>query len=361
MKKLTNRGIITASIIAIASVVIFSGCKKDGTNLNVHKNAANIRTFATIDDLFKEVDLINQMDETHLQAYEQSLNFLSFGRQMDDLYQSLIDDLGITNQLKEGFDVNDVGDSASIVGSIKSYVTGYSQYFQIEEDNGELYFTSLLEDNFFRYVINQDQMVVVDNRLWKILENGIVDAPLDTVIPNIVLPNDPGGNTSNNGGYYYQILLGITDENVTSVIGQYPSINYTPYNGKTQKSNYGRYISDRIENISKKERLEYFFGIEDGSTPAGEFVHRFVVLQAKAQKRCCWIWWNVQRTIGVDLSAWVNIGGNNLAVRETRSQYKFLYSLEYHHANYFILPDPYIVSAVGSVWISFVTINIYKP
>jgi hypothetical protein len=358
-----KKGFIFCFLMFSITGISLNSCKKDKNEFEHSKNFKdlnNFRIFASMDDLFQEVQKVNLMDDMQLEAYEQSVNFLSFGRTADQLYSSLIQELGIEGKLQEGGenneDNNDNAEARLTIARITQYALDNSQYVQLEkDDDGELCFVTRLENSLFRYVINQDQIVRVGDRLWKVLENGIVEALVDS--------SKNANGTNNNVSYYYKILLTITDNNVSSVVKQYPNISYTPSIPPVQKGNYGRSITEDKKNNAKKERLWYWIGIMDYKVVNSEIVYRGVELNIRSYHKTLGIWWYCKRTINANFSGWVvlDVSGIRYPFSDNFTQFHRLIVKDYLPKTYTRNPNPYIYSASGSIWISLVNISINKP
>jgi hypothetical protein len=235
---------------------------------------------------------------------------------------------------------------ALAIAQVTQYATTHSQFLQLINENGELTLETQLEFNPLVYVINEDQILQVGRKLWKVLKYGIVEAAIDSTIPvsrDGNLGND--GNTSANLKYYYQILLGITDDNIHSIIGKYPNINYTPYGpSKMQKGKYGREL-DVTRETNRKERIKFWAGICDYADYV-EYVNRGVELTIISYYRCLGIWWWNKRTANVDISSCVMMGGGTFdyfSVKFNKQINRF--SNTYLIKNYPNLADPYFSSA----------------
>jgi hypothetical protein len=149
-------------LVVAACVLTVISCKKDGLLLNQHKSlSSNMRTFSSMDELFKEVEKVNSMDEEELQKYEESIGFSSFGREADVIYYPI----AIQIEKKE---------QEFTVEQAMDYVSKYPEYLElITDDDVDQVFISKYFSASFRYVMNTNRMFRVKEDIYKVF-NAIV-------------------------------------------------------------------------------------------------------------------------------------------------------------------------------------------
>ena len=82
MKKLFSGAI--ALIIVAAGV--FNSCKKENVEKSAAQTQDKMRTFTSVEELFKEIEKVNPMDVEELQEYERTIGFQSFGGMSESIY-----------------------------------------------------------------------------------------------------------------------------------------------------------------------------------------------------------------------------------------------------------------------------------
>jgi len=110
--------------------------------------------FKSDEELFAELESINKMNDEEKSEWEKSKGFEPFGLTADKFYQSI-----------------DPSRFRSI-DEVKKFVKDNSKYLQlVEEENGELVLETVLGGSPFRYLANDDGIILVDNFLLKIYDN----------------------------------------------------------------------------------------------------------------------------------------------------------------------------------------------
>ncbi len=155
--------------IIILGIIILNSCNKNeiSSELNENNNAckSGIITFESINDyeIAKKLTL-NSTSIEKRKAWEESNGITSFGSYCDELYENLnIDDFKSTDE-------------------IRIFVSNNSEYFQlIEDDKGEFTLETKLFSSPYRYIINMEQMFQIENKIYKVFENGIASTSIENI------------------------------------------------------------------------------------------------------------------------------------------------------------------------------------
>ena len=202
-KKRLVFGACATVFVAMASVLIFYGCRKFSDNPLMMSTHSDMRYFETVNDLFDEVNRLSDMDDEELAAYENSIGFQSFGRKSETIYWQILHELG------EPFGVEYFGDEEMsdvevnfTVDDAQVYVSQYPEYLKIETtvaENGETEyeFVPKYNNSPYRYIMNENGMFQVGDNIFKVFEYAVLYTSIDkadmlsniteTNIKNVVL------------------------------------------------------------------------------------------------------------------------------------------------------------------------------
>ena len=125
-----------------------------------------MRTFATMEELFAEVEKVMSMEEQELENYEKEIDFCSFGRMTDAIYYPIVGPI-VENELE--FDIDQA----------REYVIQYPEYLEIiTDEDGEYEFIQKYRGSFFRYVMNGDRLFQVGESVYKVFNDVVISATI---------------------------------------------------------------------------------------------------------------------------------------------------------------------------------------
>lgn len=114
-----------------------------------------IRHFSSIEQLFDELEKVNNMSQEDLDEYESQRHFSSFGNIASKTYDQL------TSKFTDDLNEND----------IQEYLKQYSDLLEIRSLNGEEFVDIKYANSPLVFVMNQDRIVQIDTILIKVFEN----------------------------------------------------------------------------------------------------------------------------------------------------------------------------------------------
>lgn len=140
-------------IFSLLIVAIFSSCQKDEI-LSTNNDCEELLFFENIEEYANVSNLVANMTEEELLAWEKEQGITSFGLEADRVYKSCN---------PENF---------NSIEEIKEFVSQNNKYLQLIEDkNGELELVTKLDLGVDRYLINEDKLLQIGERVYKLTEN----------------------------------------------------------------------------------------------------------------------------------------------------------------------------------------------
>jgi len=189
-----KRVIILGVIVAmITSAGVFYACKKDGNGFMNAKGSLTpsvsngMRVFNSMEELFNEINRLDNMEEEVLETYENSIGFQSFGRMSESVYWQILREIGeehgynceLGAEEMSGADIEFTAEDAQV------YLSQYPQYLElcskIVEGEEEYEFLPKYSYNQFRYVMNNDRMFQVEETVYKVFKNAVIYTSIGNV------------------------------------------------------------------------------------------------------------------------------------------------------------------------------------
>ena len=142
-----------------------ASCEKETLTLNDNVSNNNqietkdIIKFDNMDEYTKVLDSVLSMNDLELKLYEESMGYISFGRECDEFYENIDFEKFTTKE------------------ELLSFVDNNSDYLVITEDEeGELYIETPFSTNSRRYLMNKDRLFMIGETYYKVFEDGLVSA-----------------------------------------------------------------------------------------------------------------------------------------------------------------------------------------
>jgi len=313
MKKKLKLVTAIVAVIVVAGTVFYA-CKKDMDNsmLKSHKSfSSNMRTFASMEELFVEVEKVISMDVQEIENYEKTIGFCSFGRMTNDIYYPIVEPI-VENELDFSID------------QAREYVMQYPKYLEIiTDEDGEYEFVQKYRCELFRYIMNEDRLFQVDENIYKVFNEvvisttvekaGILSAITEESIDRIIQEIDNGQNTEITVSCS-RITKSTDDDDTTKDKPDARGgtrIITTPPNGPTpgpcgrQYGTYGRYEIYRESPVASnnQEKVIGRFRCDSWENPADFQCITSVFIYAKWRGKCkhC-IWVGCWRTLNMDFN-----------------------------------------------------------
>ena len=325
-KKKLIFGTCATIFVAVVSVLIFYGCKKDpngqglfSKRLTSQTVSSGMRAFDSMDELFEEVNLLSSMDEDELESYENRIGFQSFGRIAESVYYQIL------RERAEELGVDELGDNDTelTMSDAQTFVAQYPEYLELKKiiyaddcgyvpENGDEYrFTRKYGDEPFRYIMNEDRMFQVEDMVFRVFE----EMTIGTSIENIgALYGIGEGNFGEMLQLYEQESA---DKGIPFVKIQKGGPDPTPSQQAVScGTSYGWEIELYSPVTSKKERVKGIFweystySVKSGGSSA-DIIYKAHML-VRAERRGVWIWWDVQRTIQTTMNMSICVEGNRI-------------------------------------------------
>lgn len=161
---------VIAVLVVMTVVVAIVACNKENNlsenmvtkSINVTNNAMLI--FENFDEFNDVYEQTISMDEKDRKVWEECHEFKSFGRECDELYQSID---------PEKF---------QSISDVKCFVEKNKDYLQLIEDyNGEYILETQLYGILYKYIINKDKLFGIDNMVYKVFDEGMIYTGVDNM------------------------------------------------------------------------------------------------------------------------------------------------------------------------------------
>lgn len=265
---------IKKSIFALFITFAFSisGCKKDHSELtHTIPSSPTLKTVASskmlrfedAEDFLETYEQTVSFDNSERGSWEDAIDFVSFGRACDEFYLSLDETI---------FDNDE---------TVEDFVISNSDKLQLIEDgSGEFYLETVLFKQDFRYFANKDKMFQIGDKVYLILEEGIVSA-----------------DYSNIGK-----LKEINENNYFSYRGDNdiyfsPSLSNNASSLKDGAYNCGTWQEQRVTNNRERTYLR----ISIHTTDVGNGTNQYVNYMVRPYKKTLGIWYWCTRHISCNI------------------------------------------------------------
>lgn len=151
-----KRNFVVMAFSALILGICCMSCEKD--DLSVTKSlpsSYSIRHFSSFEQLFSELEIVNNMSQEERTKYEAQMGYISFGNEASKIYDQL------TNKFSDDLTEKD----------IQEYLKQHSDFLEIRSMNGEEYVDIKYAYSPFVFVMNQNRIVQIDTILIKVFEN----------------------------------------------------------------------------------------------------------------------------------------------------------------------------------------------
>ncbi len=273
-------------ILTLISFIGLQSCEK--AKLNIDEN--DLLKFENDNEFNNELLKVISMNTSELKGYEESKGYKSFGRTCDEVYADI--------------DFEDFKSHEELV----SYINSVSDYLQIVEDEGELYVEPKFDNNIFRYLMNEDKMYAIGNRVYKGIENYTISSDIEHIE-----------------------ILKVIDETNYEQYMQNSHLLFSPVKVQTITDNYnkdlghicglygGKFDDDRADNGSNRTKIEHEITVEYRFDDfIGYYTNVYGRALVRPYKKTLGIWYFCSRTISCDFKIAVGIKNieNNTWSRE---------------------------------------------
>lgn len=332
-----KRNFVVMAFSALILGICCMSCEKD--DLSVTKSlpsSYSIRHFSSFEQLFSELEIVNNMSQEERTKYEAQMGYISFGNEASKIYDQL------TNKFSDDLTEKD----------IQEYLKQHSDFLEIRAINGEEYVDVKYANSPFVFVMNQDRIVQIDTILIKVFENCHVTCH----------------------ERHFDQLQQLTEAGLskldTSIFHRYD--NYDHGNLHTTS-----FFSEKINN---KERVtvEIKYVLSYYEYLSSEIItHGLFTIETKGWRKFLGRWWNVKRTLYNDIDANLNftytdhgwpissitqtLYGGSHCTGSGKRLYKILcpatVSLSRYNCS---IPSFYISSINGTVKTNYAELNIHQ-
>ena len=151
----TNKLLLIAILMA-ASTFLFVGCKKEKdvkTNVFFQSNGETMLHFASMEEYYETRQAIMSMNKEERREWERLRGFQSFATKSEKLFETFE---------TKGIDSDD---------DIYDFVKENSNYYCIDELDGEMYLRVCYEDSPFFMLMNESQLLAVGDTVYKVFDH----------------------------------------------------------------------------------------------------------------------------------------------------------------------------------------------
>ncbi len=292
-------------VVALLSFLfVFSACDK---NVLIPSNEKDILTFNSVEDIDNEIIKLVDMSFDELVEYEKQKGYKSYGRECEEVYQSLNFDSFKTKE------------------DIARFVDRNSDYLEIITDQyGDLYLETKLSNNKYRYILNKDKMYILNDSVRKVFNEGEISTKIENreKLSRIREFDDKNNIISSEFCFHPTKTISSSMEIVDESSSKSPS------------SNCGRYAIDRETNNRDRTKIEIKL-VESHIGGQYRIYHDGII---RPYKRFLGVWCRCRRTISFQwkYTAYANIYGHNFTAGENRSGKKKAYKVESYKQLFFM-------------------------
>jgi hypothetical protein len=254
-------------IVVILGLFFFNSCNDDQIISVPEKMEVDngLKSFDSYDELFEELETVNNMTIEELIDYEDAQDFNSFGKISDQLYFNFLED------------------STATFNEVLDFIKLHPKYVElvIESDTS---FVPTYETNL-RYIMNDDRMFKVQDTLFKVFKTGIVST-LYTNYDDLFHLEDKDLDDLDTSIFSYA-------PNYTAKLSN-PEIRAAIVNNERIDFNLSYIVFSRLIN-SNNQKVEFFEVVTE--------------VRPKHKFACYWHW--AKRTISTNYSFTIAYNGNN--------------------------------------------------
>lgn len=168
---MTRKNKVKSLLLLAVAVIISVSCtqeliSKEPSHKQAPPNVAEgMRYFDDFNEAIAEAEKLNELNLDELIKYEESIGFNSFGKLADVAYEQVLSDSSSYSSM------NDEIEAISL----------FPQYLYLISDEKQEEYTceTRLYNNPYKYIINEDFMFQVKDKLVKVFESGILYANID--------------------------------------------------------------------------------------------------------------------------------------------------------------------------------------
>jgi hypothetical protein len=147
--------------LIILCLCTITSCEKEQPNFSIVMTNERILVFEDFDDLLETIIQVNQMTRAQLIEYEEQMNYTSYGRMVDDIYEAI------------------VPQDTIILDSLYLYVENYGDYIYLEQLDEDESLEAKFSSNPQYYIMNETRMYIVGDSVYKLFEEGLLITSLD--------------------------------------------------------------------------------------------------------------------------------------------------------------------------------------
>jgi|GEM_PF-4036824 len=260
------------NLIIILLGVITLGCQKEVdpvTDLDTN----SIPAYSSFQDIMNQVQVVKTMSTQEISNLETTYGYKSFASRCDEIYDQLRNTVFSSQE------------------EMIEAILKYPEYLELRETDSELEVVPVLGNSAFRYIMNENRMFRVENKVFKVFEDGV----LATEISNI------------------NSLKSIKDLNCAkSHVNEAIELTFeleTPkkvYDLKDWTYNIGAHPVERsveLNNNNRRVKLELWCKVYDIIlVPEENIGFRYFALlrEVTPQKQVLGIWWNYKTYLDVE-------------------------------------------------------------
>lgn len=151
-----KRNFVVMAFTALILGLCCMSCEKEElSSMKSLPSSYSIRHFSSFEQLYDELEKVNNMNQDERDEYESKMKYSSFGNEASKAYDQ------ITSKFSDDLTEND----------IQEYLKQYYDLLEIRSMNGEEYVDIKYANSPFVFVMNQDRIVQIDTILIKVFEN----------------------------------------------------------------------------------------------------------------------------------------------------------------------------------------------
>ena len=273
--------------VLLSIMFAFIACNKDDLNLS---NGKVILTFSSIEDVSEKLANVITMSSDELRDYEESKGYISYGRKCEEIFQSVDFD---------SFQTQD---------EIFEFVAENSDYLELVTDqNGDVYLETKLRNNEYRYIVNEDKMYVINDRVYKVFNEGEISTKIENreALSNIIVFDEQNSKVNSSFQFHPTNIL---SSSVNIIDGA---------SLKSTSALCGRSDVDRATNGRDRTKIE--IDLKDKYQGSKYIVYHKGLI--RPYKRTLGIWYWCSRTITYQwkYTGYANILGYEFREGEDRS------------------------------------------
>lgn len=276
------------NLLLISLCVILVSCKSDFiTDPNADPMAlseSSFLKFSSIEELNGRLEVLMNQNDLELKQTEEKQGFYSFYRKSEEIY-GLLRDQKYENQ-----------------DDIYSAFAKYSQFVEIIDSDGELEAETKLSKSMYKYVINVDRMVQIEEDVYKVFDDYLVSAKANKYQSLLRLNESDVLNLDENSGF--KVFK-------SKVLFQHKNTGHSTSHGDIDWS---------AEQSKRRVKLEIELDWEG--------IQLWRIHRIAAQKKVLAIWWNYKADISTEIKWRYDYYGSGYGPWVTHSE-KYTYDEVY--------------------------------